>query len=74
LLIAGIQDSVDEGCAPELIPVDEAHRLTNLYAVAFLARHVAGDPRFARYLTPGRVTSRMLAVDYFQAPGGGRAR
>jgi predicted dienelactone hydrolase len=72
LLIAGIQDSIDEGCAPELIPVEEAHRLTNLYVVAFLSRHLEGDPRFARFLTPGRVASRMLAVDYFQVPGRGR--
>lgn len=74
LLLAGIQGLIDEGCAPELIPVDEAHRLTDLYAVAFLARHLAGDPRFARFLTPGRATSRMLEVDYFQVPGGGRPR
>jgi predicted dienelactone hydrolase len=41
----------DEGCAPELIDLEEAHRLTNRYATAFFRVHVEGDFRYARHLT-----------------------
>jgi predicted dienelactone hydrolase len=63
---------VEEGCVPELIPIDEAHRLTNLYAVAFLRIHLASDPRYERFLTPGRVRSRDLEVNLARRPGRGR--
>ena len=43
----------DQGCAPELIPIEDAQRLTNLYATAFMKHAVALDPRYRRFLTPG---------------------
>ncbi|UCE86319.1 MAG: dienelactone hydrolase family protein [Deltaproteobacteria bacterium] len=46
-------DAAAEGCAPELIPIDEAHRIAQLYAVAFFQRHVAGAKRYKAFLTRG---------------------
>lgn len=68
-----LQENVDQGCAPELIPIEEAHRLTRLYAVSFFRRYVAGDLRYRRFLTEGRVARRGLAVDFFAVDGGGAA-
>lgn len=62
--------SIDEGCAPELIGIDDAHRLTRFYAIAFFQRHLAGDPRYRRFLNPGAGRSRGFPVQYFQKPGG----
>jgi len=68
-LLAFLLGNLDQGCAPELIEPDEAHRVTNLYVVAFMKRFVAGDPRYNRYLTHGRVHSRDLPVDFFAVHG-----
>jgi predicted dienelactone hydrolase len=38
-------------CEEEVLEVDEAHRLTNLYAVAFLQRFLNRDGRYQRLLT-----------------------
>jgi predicted dienelactone hydrolase len=35
-LVEFLLGSFDQGCAPELIPIEEAHRITNLYATANL--------------------------------------
>lgn len=48
-LVAG---AFDEGCAPDLLPVEEAQRLTNLYTVAFFRTHLANDGRYRRFLRP----------------------
>ena len=61
-----------EACAPDLIPIEEAQRLTNLYAIAFLKRFVALDPRYERWLTPGFAKSRRLAVELFRVARGGK--
>ena len=62
--------SLDEGCAPELIGIEEAHQLTRFYAVAFFQRHLAGDPRYSRFLNRGAGRSRGFPVTYFEVPGG----
>jgi predicted dienelactone hydrolase len=59
--------SADEGCGPELIPIEEAQRLTNLYTVAFLKRNLALDPRYKRYLTRG--FARKQPVEFFFVAG-----
>jgi predicted dienelactone hydrolase len=59
--------NADEGCAPELIPIDEAHRVTSLYTVAFLQRNLALDPRYQRFLTPG--LSMEEPVEFFFVAG-----
>jgi predicted dienelactone hydrolase len=61
--------SIEEGCSPELIGIDDAHRLTRFYVVAFLQRHLAGDPRYHRYLNRRTVRIRGFPVDYFEVPG-----
>jgi predicted dienelactone hydrolase len=72
-LIDLILGNVAEGCAPELISIEEAHRVTNLYALAFFARDLVGDPRYKRYLTPGRVRKEGLPVQFFVVNGGGNS-
>jgi predicted dienelactone hydrolase len=64
--------SLDEGCAPELIGIEEAHQLTRFYAVSFFQRHLAGDPRYSRFLNRGAGRSRGFPVRYFEVPGGDR--
>ncbi|NNF60636.1 MAG: hypothetical protein HKN06_04805 [Gammaproteobacteria bacterium] len=51
-----------EGCAPELIPIAQAHALTNLYATAFLKRELLRDGRYQRYLNRGYAQSNRLPV------------
>jgi predicted dienelactone hydrolase len=67
-LLGFLLGNLEEGCAPDLIDVERAHELTNLYATAYLKRDLAGDPRYARYLT--RATARKLGdVAWFRVPG-----
>lgn len=40
-----------ETCSPEALPIDEAHRLQNLYVVAFFKRHLLGLTDYDLYLT-----------------------
>ena len=69
-LLEFLLGNFEEGCAPELIPIEEAHRITNLYAVSFFSRDLVGDPRYKRYLTPGRVRKDGLPVQFFVVNGG----
>jgi len=70
-LAAFLLGSLEEGCAPELIEIEEAHRLTRFYSVAFFQRHLAGDPRYSRFLNRGAGRSRGFPVTYFEVPGAG---
>ncbi|HUK63902.1 MAG TPA: dienelactone hydrolase family protein, partial [Dongiaceae bacterium] len=45
-------DGYEETCGPGAYPVAEAHRLQDLYTVAFIRRHLLGDMRYERFLTP----------------------
>ena len=72
-LLEFLLGNFEEGCAPELILVEEAHRVTNLYATVFFSRDLAGDPRYKRHLTPGRVHKEDLPVQFFVVNGGGNA-
>lgn len=57
-----------EGCSPDLIDIERAHQLTDLYVTAYLKRNLTGDPRYSRYLTPA--TARKLGdVIWFRVPG-----
>jgi predicted dienelactone hydrolase len=40
-----------EACSEGALPIEEATRLTNLYTVAFLRRHLLGEEGFDAYLT-----------------------
>ncbi len=66
-LVEFLLGSADEGCAPELIPIDEAHRVTNLYVVSFLQRNLALDPRYQRFLT--RDFADTQPVEFFFVAG-----
>jgi predicted dienelactone hydrolase len=70
-LLEVLLGNFEEGCVPELIPIDEAHRISNFYATAFFKRDLVGDPRYKRYLTPGRVRKEGLPVQFFSVNGGG---
>jgi len=67
-LLEFLLGSAEEGCGPDLIPIEEAQRVTNLYTVAFLQRNLAFDPRYQRYLRPG--FARKQPVDFFFVAGG----
>jgi predicted dienelactone hydrolase len=66
-------DAAAEGCAPELIPIEEAHRITRLYAVSFLQRYVAGGKRYKTYLTRRSASEEPDAI-FSKLPGGGPKR
>jgi len=61
-----IEGASEEGCAPDLLPVAEAQRLTNLVTVAFLRRHLAGDLRYDRFLRPAILERREPGLDLFR--------
>jgi len=66
-LLEFLLGNADEGCAPELIPIDEAHRVTALYTVSFLQRNLAFDLRYQQFLTPGFAEEQ--PVEFFVVPG-----
>ena len=51
-IIDAVDEYAAEGCTDELIDIDEAHRIANLYTVSFLLVEVAGDDGPAVVLTP----------------------
>jgi len=61
-----VQGANQEGCAPELLPAEEAQRITNLVTVAFLRRYLAGDPRYERYLRPAWLERHEPDLDFFR--------
>lgn len=63
-----ILGAVDEGCAPELIDIDEAHRLTRLYVTSFMKYYIAGERGYRHFLSPRYAVSEGLAVDYYEFP------
>lgn len=68
-LIEDLVDGIEEeGCSPDLMPVAEAHRLTNLLTVAFLRRYLAGDRRYERLLDPVLLERREPDLDFFRRP------
>ena len=66
-LLEFLLGSLEEGCGPDLIPIGEAQRATDLYATAFLLRQLTGDGRYTPFLNPGRARSE--PVVFFQVPG-----
>lgn len=75
LLDAGIPDTLigfllgnaDEGCAPNLLPIDRAHELTQLYVVAFFHRFLNSDLRYQMFLNPEFAAAKLLPVAVQQA-------
>jgi predicted dienelactone hydrolase len=65
-LLAFLVSQVEEGCAPELIPIAEAHRLTTLYTVAFLRWQLVPDEAYHDYLRTGYARANHLQVKFFK--------
>ncbi|NNE74017.1 MAG: alpha/beta fold hydrolase [Acidimicrobiales bacterium] len=65
VLLAQLISSAEEGCGADLINIDEAHRLTNLYSVAFLNDVFNRPGRNARYLTDDYAEANELPVDLY---------
>jgi predicted dienelactone hydrolase len=60
--------NVEQGCGPDLIPIEEAQQITKLYATSFFKTKLSHRVGFIRYLTRGYVQRADLPVDYFRAP------
>jgi predicted dienelactone hydrolase len=74
-ILGFVEAQARDGCAPELLPIDEAHRVTKLYVVSFLTTELYGSSRHARYLTERYAERHDLPVDLLVKPtAGGRVR
>ncbi|KAA0236101.1 MAG: hypothetical protein JJLCMIEE_00770 [Acidimicrobiales bacterium] len=60
-IIEIIGSGFEEGCAEDQMPVDEAHRLTNRYAISFFLVELAGDSRYQQFLTASE------GVEFYEA-------
>jgi predicted dienelactone hydrolase len=49
-LIAYIEDFSDGACGPDAVPIENVHRLTNRYVVAFFLRELAGADGYDQFL------------------------
>jgi hypothetical protein len=57
-----------------LLPIDEAHRVTDLYVVSFLTEELLGPSRYGRYLTTRYAERHDLPVDLLVKPEDHRGR
>ena len=71
-LLAFLVSQAEEGCAPSLIPIEDAHRLTVQYALAFLRTTIGHDSRWQRYLSPQWAERNRLPVTVLARPAGQR--
>ena len=55
-------------CGAGVLEIDEVHRITNAYAVAFLQRYLNNDLRYARFLTRSYARRVEPDVDFFSKP------
>jgi hypothetical protein len=69
-LLAFLVDSAAEGCAPSLIPIEDAHRLTVQYSLAFLRTTIGHDSRWRHYLSPQWAERNGLPVTVLARPAG----
>ena len=49
-LIEAVDEYAAEGCVPELMPIDQAHMLSNRALVSFLLAYVAGEEGYVAFL------------------------
>lgn len=49
-LIDAVDDFAEEGCGPDLMPIDEAHDLINRSTISFLLAYVAGETDYVQFL------------------------
>ena len=51
ILAADLIEPYEATCGPDVLPIEEANRLQNLYSVAFFRRHILGEDQYDAYLT-----------------------
>jgi predicted dienelactone hydrolase len=73
-ILGFVEEQAEDGCAPELLPIDEAHRVTDLYVVSFLTEELLGPSRYGRYLTTRYAERHDLPVDLLVKPEDHRGR
>lgn len=61
-LVEAVQEYALEGCAPELIVIDEAQRITNRLVTAFLLETLYADDSWSPLLSPGAEEGQPLAL------------
>jgi predicted dienelactone hydrolase len=66
-----VEAQAEHGCAPDLLPIEAAHRVTDLYVVSFLTKELQGNARYGRYLTPSYADRHDLPVELHVKPEGG---
>jgi predicted dienelactone hydrolase len=71
-LLAFLVSSAEEGCASSLIPIEDAHRLTVQYSLAFLRTTIGHDSRWQHYLAPQWAERNGLPVTVLARPAGQR--
>lgn len=57
-----------EPCGEDVIPVEDAHNLTNLYVTSLFLRYLKGDTRYDAFLTEDFARREAPEVDYFAKP------
>jgi len=67
-ILGFVEEQAEDGCAPELLPIDQAHRVTDLYVVSFLTKQLKGSSRYSRYLTPRYADRHDLPVELLVKP------
>jgi predicted dienelactone hydrolase len=65
-----VEEQAEDGCAPDLLPIDEAQRVTTLYVVSFLTTELQGNSGYRRYLSPGYADRHDLPVALLVRPEG----
>jgi predicted dienelactone hydrolase len=69
-VIGLVEAQAEHGCSPDLLPIEEAHRVTDLYLVSFLTKELQRNARYGRYLTPGYADRHDLPVELHVKPEG----
>ena len=67
-LLEFLLGSVEQGCGPDLIPIEEAQEITKLYATAFFHAKLARNVGYRSFLTRGYVDRSGIPVFYFKSP------
>ncbi len=71
-ILGFVEEQAEDGCAPDLLPIDEAQRVTTLYVVSFLTGELQRNSRYGRYLTTGYAEHHDLPVELLVRPEGRR--
>ena len=58
-------DLYDRTCTADSLPLAAAQRIQNLYAVSFFSLHLAGDQRYAKFLTERYAAENLAEVTFY---------